>query len=405
MQSTVAPDALREVAETPFRIEVHERLEAAEAPWRRLEETGVLTPYQRYDWIKPLLDARPLRRGRCAIAVVHDARGPAALFPFAVASHFGVKVARIIGTDISNGDWLIMRRDTAPRLTPVVLTRLFAEVGGQAGGIDVVVLNSQPPSWLGLANPMLAFPHQPAPDHLYIAPVAPEDQTGRLSHKHLRNLRRGTRRLEETMGPVVLRRADSAEEIARVHAAFIEQRTMRFAQMGIENVFAEHWFVDFFKRAATLSLGSGRPAMRLHALYAGDDIVATASGTFCGPHYSQYINSTSSGPAGKYSLIAILLHQLLAELTAAGITSIDMGLGDFNYKADWTDELEVYDGAIGLSAAGKVAARTIMGLRALKRTIKQNPRLFGLFRRLRAMTVKARPADADPPASGSGQDD
>lgn len=405
MQSSAAPDALREVAGTPFRLAVYDSVEAAEMPWRALEQTAVLTPYQRYDWIKPLLDSRPLDGGRCAIAIVHDASGPVALFPFAVVSHLGVKVASIIGSDIGNADWLIMHREAAAQLTPAVLTRLFAEAGGQVGGIDVVVLNSQPASWLGLANPLMGFLHQPAPDHLYIAPVTPEGETGRLSHKHFRNIQRGKRRLEETFGPVALRSAGSIEEIARVHATFVEQRNVRFAQMGIPNLFADDWFVDFFKRAAAVSLGSDRPALRFHALYAGDEIVATACGAYCGSHYSQYINSTASGPAAKYSLIGILLHQLIAELATKGITSIDMGLGDFDYKADWTDKQEVFDGAIGVTPVGKLAARVILGLRGLKRSVKQNPRLFGMFKRLRAITVKGNQPKADTPPPDNGEVD
>lgn len=397
MQSTATTDAPREVAGPPFRVDVHAGLEAAEAPWRRLEETGVLTPYQRYDWIRALLDSRPLANTRCAVAVAHDAAGPAVLLPLAVRRRLGVRVATLIGSDIGNADWLIMRRDVAPQLTPAVLLRLFAEAGREAGGIDVLVLDNQPPGWLGLENPLLAFPHQPAPDHLYLAPVAPAGETGRLSAKHLRNILRGKRRLAEAFGPVELRRADSIEEIATVHQAFLAQRAARFARMGVPNVFAEDWFVDFFRRAAATSLGSDRPALRFHALWANGQILATSCGTCAGPHYSQYINSTDSGPASKYSLIGILMHDLVIELAAMGITSIDMGLGDFDYKTDWTDRVEVYDAAIGLTPAGKVAGRAIMRLRALKRAIKQNPLLFGAFKRLRAtlLSIRGTPASSD----------
>jgi CelD/BcsL family acetyltransferase involved in cellulose biosynthesis len=387
----------------PFRVTVHDSVEAAEAPWRALEQDAILTPYQRYDWIKALLDSRPLQGERCAVVVVSDASGPAALLPLAVARGLGVKVARIIGADIGNADWLVMRPQIAPQLTPVVLTGLLAEAARQAGGIDVVALHSQPERWLGLTNPLLAFPHQPAPDHFYFAPVAAAGETGRLSSKHLRNIQRGKRRLEETMGPVVLRQAGSFEEIARVHAAFIAQRNVRFAAMGVKNVFAEEWFVAFFKRTAANSLGSDCPALRFHALYAGDEIVATSCGTCCGSHYSQYINSTDFGPAAKYSLMGILMRDLLAELAADGITSIDMGLGDFGYKDDWADKQVVFDGAIALTAAGRMAAPVILGLRRLRREIKHNKLVFGVLKRLRLMTQKQPGSGGRTPEAGEGE--
>ena len=390
-------------AGVPFRVTVHDSVEAAEAPWRALEQDAILTPYQRYDWIKALLDSRPLQGERCAVVVVSDASGPAALLPLAIARGPGVKVARIIGADIGNADWLVMRPQIAPQLTPAVLTGLLAEAARQAGGIDVIALHSQPERWQGLANPLLGFPHQPAPDHFYFAPVAPVGETGRISSKHLRNIQRGKRRLGETMGPVVLRQADSVEEIARVHAAFIAQRNVRFAAMGVKNVFAEDWFVAFFRRTAANSLGSDCPALRFHALYAGNEIVATSCGTYCGRHYSQYINSTDSGPAAKYSLAGILMHELLAELAETGITSIDMGLGDFGYKDDWTDMQVVFDGAIALTTAGRIAAPIILGLRGLKREIKHNKAVFGMLKRLRALTLRSKDRGDSGETPGEGR--
>ena len=402
MPSNASPDAPRDVAGTPFRLAVHDSIEAAETPWRALERTGVLTPYQRYDWITALRAGRKRHRDRCAVAVVHDAAGPAALLPLAIGRRFGLRVAAIIGSDVANADWLIVRQDAAPHFTAAVLARRVAASGPDAGGFDGLVLATLPPRWQGLANPLLAIPHQPAPDPLYLAPVTPAGETGRLSARQRRNILRGKRRLEETVGPVTLRRADGAGEIAAVHAAFLAQRAARFAQMGVPNVFAEDWCVAFFRNAAATAPGSERPAMRLHALWAGDSILATSCGTCAGPHYSQYINSTASGPAARYSLIGILMHELLPELAAAGITSIDMGLGDFPYKADWTDRQDAYDAAIGLTPAGRLAGAAIMGLRALKRRIKHNPRLFGAFKRVRALAVAARRPRAGAPAQPRG---
>jgi len=388
MPSTASPDALRDVAGTPFRLAVHASIEAAEAPWRELERTGVLTPYQRFDWIAALRASRKRPQETCAVAVVYDGAAPVALLPLAVTRRLGLRVATPIGADIANADWLIVRPEAAPGFTRPVLGRLLADIGRQAGGLDVVLLGNLPADWQGLANPLLAFPHQAAPDPLYLAPISPAGDSLRLSARQRRNILRGMRRLSETLGPVTVRRADSPEEIAAVHAAFLAQRSARFAQMGIPNVFAEDWCVAFFRRAA--ASGPALPAMRLHALWAGDHILATSCGTCAGPHYSQYINSTASGPAAKYSLIGILMHELLPELAAAGITSIDMGLGEFAYKADWTERRTVYDAAIGLTPAGRLAGAAIMGMRALKRGIKQSPLLFGTFKRLRALALAGR---------------
>ncbi len=67
-------------------------------------------------------------------------------------------------------------------------------------------------------------------------------------------------------------------------------------------------------------------------------------GTFGGDHYSQYINATAGGEVAKFRLIGLLMHELFADVAARGGTSIDMGLGDFDYKNDWTVPTTVYDG-------------------------------------------------------------
>ncbi|MHB1109250.1 MAG: GNAT family N-acetyltransferase [Devosia sp.] len=379
-----------ESASTPLQVTLLDSVEAAEAAWRELEKTAVLTPYQRYDWIKALLESRPLGKERCAVAVIYAGERPIALFPFEIHRRFGVRTAGIIGADIGNAGWLVLEREATARLTPEVLTSIFEEIGRQAGGLDMVCLMSQPESWLGLDNPLLAFRHQPAPDHFYMAPIGAGAASERLNGKRIRNIQRGKRRLQEAMGPVMLRRAQSVDEIARIHATFLEQRGARFAQMGVKNIFAEEWFVAFFRRAAATSLGSDRPALRFHALYAGNEIVATSCGTCCGTHYSQYINSTASGPAAKYSLMGILMYELVTELAGMGITSIDMGLGDFDYKTDWTDKRVVFDSVIPVTVAGRIAAPALLGLRRLKRAIKQNDKLFGTLKRLRAITLKGK---------------
>ncbi|HEV7277955.1 MAG TPA: GNAT family N-acetyltransferase [Devosiaceae bacterium] len=363
-------------------------LAAAEAAWRRLEERGVLTPYQRFDWVAAVTAAQGTGGGTIAVAVVKLGTRPVALLPLLVTSRWGLRVAEYIGADISNAGWMIVDPDFSRSLGRGQLETIFAAIG-RVTGADLVAFYDQPAEWQGLANPLLAFPHQPAPDPFYGGRLG----TDRLSANRIRNIMRGRRRLAEIMGPVRLEQAKTSEEIDAYHAAFLRQRSARFAEMGVGNVFAEDWFIRFFKAAARQSLGMKRPILRFHALFAGDEILATAFGTYSGSHYSQYINSTATeGPAVKYSLIGILLHELVEELRADGITSIDIGLGDFPYKELWAEKLTVYDGAVALSGKGRVAAPLLLGLRRLKRTIKQHPRLFKLAKRLRALARAGVPA-------------
>ena len=185
-----------------------------------------------------------------------------------------------------------------------------------------------------------------------------------------------------------LRRVTDSAELQKVHAEFLKQRGERFEQMGIANVFAEPYFQRFFKSLATAGFGQPRPALCFHALYSGDEIVATCCGSFSGAHYSQYINSTASGPAAKFSLMGILVGELMDELTEAGITGFDMGTGDFDYKTDWTAPTELYNRLIAVSPRGHIAAFALGRREALKRFIKQNARLWGFAKQVRLTLYK-----------------
>lgn len=375
------------VDSAPLKVTCYGSLEASEPVWRQLEARAVLTPYQRYDWIAAFAAAQGAS-AEFAVTVVRFGNSPVALLPLWIRSRWGVRTAEFIGSKNSNADWMIVDPDVSGQLGRPQLEAVLAEVRRTAG-IDLFVASNQPAEWSGVANPLLTFPHQAAPDHLYGGPIG----THRLSANRTRNIMRGRRRLAETIGPVRLVQAATSDEVDAYHAAFLRQRSARFAEMGVDNIFAEDWFVRFFKSAANRSLGMQRPILRLHALFAGDDILATAFGTYCGTHYSQYINSTAvDGPAVKYSLIGILLHELVVELQREGIETIDIGLGDFAYKELWAEQLAVYDTVVPLTGKGRVVAPQLLALRRLKRGIKQNPRLFGIAKRLRRLAHGRRAA-------------
>jgi CelD/BcsL family acetyltransferase involved in cellulose biosynthesis len=396
--SAVPDDAGAPAALTaaPLTLTVHETMAAAEPFWRQLERHAVLTPYQRFEWVAGWLAAAETTP-RLAILAIAQGDQPVALLPLAIERRFGFRQASVIGADIGNADFMVVRPDAAALLTRDVLAGFFAEAR-RAVGIDYIALFNLPESWTGVENPLLVFPHRPGPNNLYLGSLDERGTFARLDEKRLGNLARRKRKLSDAHGAVVLKAASTPEEIELYQRTFLEQRAARFAQMGIANIFAEPRFVNFFRDTAIASLGAERPAMIFHALYAGDDIVATACGTFTGGHYSQYINATAGGDVAKFRLIGLLMHELFTDVAKRGGTSIDMGLGDFDYKNDWTVPTPVYDAIVPLTLSGRLAGSGILGVRRLKRAIKQHDRLWAVVRKLRARLARqtAQPA---PPAA------
>ncbi|WP_193337785.1 GNAT family N-acetyltransferase [Devosia beringensis] len=369
-----------------FDVAIFHAMDVAEAEWRAFEAVAVLTPYQRFDWVKALIAAGLESEAGLAIAVIRRDGETVALLPLAIRQRFGLRVATMLGTTSSNGDWLM----ALPRFNPdaATLQVLLRRICQAAGGADLVTLYNQPASWQGMDNPVLALAKAPGASNTYVATIGPTPVPyieHRLSTKRRNNITRGMRRLAESFGPLRTVRVNDLPTLEAAHQVFLEQRAARFVEMGVRNIFAEDGFVRLFRQLAPASFGQARPALCLHVLYAGEEIVATCWGAMAGNHYSQYINSTSSGPASQYSLMAILIGTVMDDLTQAGIVTMDMGLGDFAYKSEWAEREPVFHSVIALTRRGQLAAAA-SGLRdGLKRQIKQTPWLWTAAKRLRQL--------------------
>jgi CelD/BcsL family acetyltransferase involved in cellulose biosynthesis len=370
-------------------------LATIEPIWRELESRAVTTPYQRFDWLAAIRSSGLDAESRLAMVVFSCPRRglPVALLPLAVTRKAGLAVGAMLGAGQSNADFLLHDPHAGADLDAATLRRGLGAIRARGIPLDLVRFSSQPAEVDGIANPLLALPHRPSANNLYAA-----DLHGKVTpfidhhmmHKRRSNIRRGARRLEELLGPVRLQRAETAEELRLVHETFLDQRAARFAVMGIDNVFASDAFVAFFSGLAAKEFGKARPALCFHALYAGETIVATCCGAFAGSHYSQYINSTAEGPAARFSLMSILVAELIDELIGEGITSFDMGLGDFDYKRDWTEAVPVFDTVVPVTLAGSLALPVMDISRSGKRFIKQNPALWKLARGVRLGLYRAR---------------
>ncbi len=367
-----------------LEVDVFGDLASAEAEWRALEPVAVMTPYQRFDWVQALVTAGLETVEGMAIAAIRQDGCTVALLPLVIKSHLGVRIASMLGTNFSNSDCLISRPEFRP--DSATLASLLRQICSAAGGADLVTLYNQPAQWQGIDNPVLSLARAPGASNFYMATIGPTPVPyieHRLTTKRRSNIKRGMRRLEENHGPLRAVRVNDAALLEVAHRVFLEQRGARFGEMGVRNVFADDGFVRLFRELTAKEFGKNRPALCLHVLIAGEEIVATCWGTMAGNHYSQYINSTSSGPAAQYSLTAILNGMVMDDLTQAGIVTMDMGLGDFGYKTEWTEPMPVYHSVIALTPRGRLAEQVMSARALVKRRIKQTPWLWSAAKRLR----------------------
>lgn len=338
-----------------------------------------MTPYQSQTWLDGAKKAFGWADESLKLLLIRNGATSLAALPLRFTQHLGVTLAEIPGSELGNSDWFPQH----PRLMldRPLLDRAFSTLSQQFG-VDVIRFSNLPPTWQGQDNPLLAYPATPSPDHFYLGPIGPTTRDN-LPKRRRVDILRGQRRLEELMGPVTLKRASTVADVDAIHAAFIAQRNVRFREMGVDNIFAQPDFMKLFRELGLASLEAEQPFFCFDALYGGDEILATAIGIRTSTHYSQYINSNTNGPAAKYSLVGLLMYLLIDDLAAAGVTSMDMGVGTFNYKEVWTQKTPVFDLVLPLSLKGKVVAPAFRAKRAAKHFVKQNEHLWEAAKKFR----------------------
>ncbi|WCS25561.1 GNAT family N-acetyltransferase [Methylobacterium sp. NMS14P] len=363
-------------------------LAAAEALWRRLEAepASLATPYQRFDWISAYLRTTGQAEG-ARVAVLRDADGrPRILIPFTLQREHGLRLARTVGDTHANYHLpLFATRDAAAIAPGSIVAALIR--AGRADGIDAFVLKHQPRMWDGAANPLAATGEAEASDAygLMLGPD-PEATVRRVfSADSRKKLRSKEKRLVEAHGPIVYRRAETADEAARLLAAFFAQKAARFAGMGVSDPYADPAIRAFLTAAAT----GAEPAVELYALCLAESgrVLATFGGAVSERRFSGMMTAFDGDPEiARYSPGDLLLQHLVRDQTARGRQGFDLGVGEARYKASICDEtIGLVETIIPVTLRGRTYGALRRALTRTKRRIKRDPRLYAALKRLRTL--------------------
>ncbi|MGU9981834.1 GNAT family N-acetyltransferase [Phreatobacter sp. HK31-P] len=374
----------------PFAVRVVDNFAAAHDDWLALEAEAPLSGYQRLAWQETF--QRHLGDGADGcIAVIADTGGTAqALLPFAIVRRRGLAVASFIGGKHANFAMGLWRPAFARTLGAAELAAAFRAIAARSPHpIDLFELTNQPVSWAGLANPLALLPHRPSPSfgyHLALGPDADAVLERVVSASSRRKMRKKERNLAE-IGPVTFAVAGDAATIARFTDAFLAYKAARFAELGIPNVFDVPGMRDFIIEAAS----GPRPAIELCALKVGDEIVALFGGCIANGRYSGMFNAMAPGDVRHESPGELLLHHLIRDCCARGLTVFDLGAGEADYKSNICDGVDpLFDQSIAVSWKGALAARAFTAVGSLKRRAKQSAWLWPLIvkaRRLRGRSA------------------
>lgn len=362
-------------------VETHSSPTAVSRDWKRLEDVCDISGYQTQRWVTPWLATVGQAQKRKPLFILgRDESGEAAALLTLVTSPNGpVRVASYAGGSDSNINLPLVRPGV--RFDAAAIRRLLAEAARSAG-VDAFTLFNQPVEWRGAPHPMSPLPSQPSPSLLHSTTLDGDGNAflARLSSDTRKRQRWRLRKLEES-GPVTLLHARTPAEVTTVLNAFRQQKKTRLEAMGATG-FGVDIAADFMQDAALTE----EPGVELHALMAGDRMVAMYCGVVHAGAYHAMVNSYDPSPEiARASPGDVIIIRLLQTLSDRGLSWFDLGVGEGVYKGRWCERQHpLFDTIMGVSAKGKAYALAKSAKQRTKRQIKQSAWLWALAQKVRA---------------------
>lgn len=372
----------------PWRsITVVREIGGLETEWRELERRALVTPYQAYGWVAPFVETVGAARAMDVRHVVlRDGNGRAlAILPLVIARRSGIRFAGFVGGKHANYHMGLFAPEFAAALDAASARAMLQEIAAAIGRLDAFVFVNQPVLWQGQPNPLAALAAAASPSRAYKLALNAGDCEGTLrramsshAHKKLKNKRNRF----AAFGASALVRAQGQAEIARVTAAFLEQKAARFREMGVPDPFAEPAMRAFLHCAAT-PRGEQPATIELYSLDVEGRSVATYVGAVQGGRFSGMATSFDlEGEIAKTSPGELLLVDLIKLKCHAGIAVFDLGVGEARYKTTICDDRDdLVDTFLPLTLRGRAFAGVARAKRAVKRRIKASPMLLQFAQR------------------------
>lgn len=363
---------------------------AAEADWRALETSGLGSPYQRFAWVKAWQESHPARGPDPSVLIVRDScAAPLLVLPVTTERVGPARVARVPGGKHANFAMPWLDRGFARRTMPAEAASILAALAAAHGGIDIIALPNQPTEREGIPNPFALSPSSretPEPacatvigDHggSIVDAVVSKDSRKKFARK---------RKWLAERGPVAYRRATTAAEAGIVLDAFLRQKALRSAQRQMPNPFSDPVVQAFLAKACLDEVAGGAPAIELHALWCGDQPVATFGATLHGGWLSGCFIAHEPDPALERSSPGeLLLVEALRDAGMRGLASFDLGTGGGAYKASFCrTPLSLTDTYLPVTWIGRACAPVLAGAGQIKAAVKKDPRLVAVLHRVSA---------------------
>src|SRR5262249_47411693 len=271
-------------------------------------------------------------------------------------------VARYFGGPHAQLNIGLWRRDVAATMSEDDLKAVFLSIA-QRRGIDLFFLLHQPAVWGGRATPLAQLPHQPSPDEVFrldIDGVSGEQVIRTKLKPALRGVLKSKEKKLARLSGYRYFRAATAAEADRLLTAFLAQKAAHLRAQGVRNAFARPGVAAFLRAACVETLTSGPPAIELHAIEGGGEVLAVMGGAVNPQRFSSMFNSYTLTEHARWSPGLILISHLIRDCADRGIASYDLGAGFAPYKRSFCKTVDpLFDSVLSFSERAHTAAALV----------------------------------------------
>ncbi len=373
-------------------LSLHDNLAELESEWLSLQEDGLCTLYQTYEWctawqatagkprsIKPLIVRGSTQAGKTIF-----------ILPFAVSRSMGANSLNWYGAaEITYGMGIFDREYLQSH--PDFMEILWPEIVNLIEPIDSVRLDNQPEKLDGFENPLKFLFTTRGANQSYRMGLQSDFQKLYESKRSSSSRRSARKRDKKLMsaGKVEFGLPEDAKQTRDVISTMIEHQQGRLGEKGIRSVFDETRQAFLHKLAESKWQDGTRVLLPYNLRIDGNVCAVMLGGSF---QRSYWALISSLTPDGKLHAFSPGDHALRATIEATcqrGLQTFDFASGDTEYKSHWNDEkVRLFETNMSATLKGAVSTAMTNAGTAAKRFVKQTPWLFSFAQSARKALLK-----------------
>jgi CelD/BcsL family acetyltransferase involved in cellulose biosynthesis len=336
-----------------FSVEIYpgDGLAAADWPAVTGPSAAAMYAFQSREFLDVWMGTIGRARGsECYLVVVRNAGRPILYLPLTIETAFKVRLLRFMDAGVVDYNAPILGSDYT--LTRPEFERLWSEILARLPKFDAIDLQKMPSDIVGRPNPLTFLDCVPyaSSGHALMLSALPGDVNARPS---VRVQRKNIERRHQALSG--LGRADFTINPTGVTTGYVLDRLLdlkrqKYLRTTGRDFLTTPGVTRFYREmAATGRLGR---ISHLSAVLCNDRVVSAHLG-FIGGGRFHYVVPAYDTEYRRFEVGHMLLQHLIDQSFANGLTTFDLGVGDFPYKARWaTHHLALYNYERALSLAG-----------------------------------------------------